>query len=1279
MRRLIGILLCFVMLFSLVTPAMAQSGAAGEDVRIGDGTRPEGNAPRDREGQTEEVFVPEDEPEPDPAAVTRLSEDTGAKDPEGLYNLAAPQQDGGAASLMESGGSACLMLVLPGGATAGAGSYVNVYLYRAVQVDTNGLVTRGAQFVTSARININEGARACTVTFHNIDEGAYFFEVYSRINSIHVLNGYWLFNADGTIAPDAYSAVGFQLDSGSELELTCELPEAAMGAGGVIRFSKPLAADTEFYVRAYTNDKRNHNEHYVTVSAPKGATEAPYGIGMGEGMYNLQFGSGGNCRRYYSRDAVLTDVYTESMMFNTVGRTENIAVNIDGDAIVPVNITAKVDLGEPVSSDRTIYIFAHELENDYSFRASTKIEAGNSVSDEYTFQLDGSKQYCFGYFFADSYSRSSSFSDALGKRYLSSDGVTSIPGRATVFNASEVEYLTIRESECVRLSGTLFRGDHWLKSRFAGFALVRFADGEEFTARAVFEPNESYADYTLMIPERELGKGFTVSVIPAMDGLDTDYDDEAPFSAPRCFVLEENMYIGTDELLFAEEETYEQISTTTCSVTLPTAAPKGGLTVSVSEAGFGVVGRWLIREGETVKRISVPRYTNGKLSASLTDYTDGIWIRAKVSGSSITFIRSAVISGRITVPSTARQGADFDVVADYEGGYSAVMTCVVPAADENASFRNYATYAITVPCDQLNYYRANLRNDGSGTLSGNNIYLDRTWKSSLSNTSAPNVTGNKSGADFDVKSVKYISGTLAAADGGEVSLSIPERWTLWAYLYDSDGKSTSYRVKLDGNKWSIALDQGVTGTYRLRLRINSTYHTNIFSGSYYYSTSKNAVRRLDEATELTLGESGINNLKLIVETGWRITGSLEKPENGFIRETTDTMYSLYVYAYSPAAKRSYGAYAVIYPETGVWSYTIVVPKTADSYNINIGENSDVYEYYETNLMFSTGAKFYEDLSVTGDNTPVPVSYTLGTVKAFVWGEVLRPEGFDGDIDIEVHVYTGYTESYAEVYMDEDVDSYSFCIGVPADDDSEYYCMCFWQYGDSLQNNWVYLDPYKEPAASYGDAGWFVLGYDDEWEITPIPRTYLIESPHYDFSGETYTYNYVCPYNCSRIDLSFDEKTDVLVTVNGSQYDVRGGGSVTVNGNSARITIRPAKGSDCYGFAVNGTGIYSNVFSPGIAAVFSENGSGKVLADIRDGNPVTVTTLSYENTCRVIAAAYDSKGRVLCVSTAPLFNIDEVNGTARLSFEGAENAASVKIMLLDRDTLAPVCGAYKVTG
>lgn len=441
------------------------------------------------------------------------------------------------------------------------------------------------------------------------------------------------------------------------------------------------------------------------------------------------------------------------------------------------------------------------------------------------------------------------------------------------------------------------------------------------------------------------------------------------------------------------------------------------------------------------------------------------------------------------------------------------------------------------------YYVSIYLYEGEGVIPRKNYYYVADGVPTTDRGSATPITLGESGAvvDLTIPKARTISGSLASDDGGKVVWD-PEE-DLWLYL-EADNFSESFRISPDAEgNWSATVDPSITGEFTVRTYVYGNVQTNIFGNRYYYySTTGNAVTDEAEAGLLTIGAEDITDLKLYVETGWLLSGTISLPEGGTITGGTVDM--------SVSIKNADGSYTN-YSGNGTvgqngGSYSVAVPKEAAEYEVVLNSVYSLPSGVSSNLYFGDEQTLETGL-VTGDTSGL--DFTLAKAKTVITGTVYRPEGFTDYLSMNVYAVVEreyYTDSYsANVFLSNNEDSADFSIAIPATETAEEYQLYYNIYNNTtgiLSGRNVYLCADGSLTTDSSLAGNFSLEQSPIHTFTPLTVQPFVAGKIYCPEGltepVTITVDYVLVDGVSTLDHTFTA-VDVLVGPNVGQQDEDG--------------------------------------------------------------------------------------------------------------------------------------------
>ena len=411
--------------------------------------------------------------------------------------------------------------------------------------------------------------------------------------------------------------------------------------------------------------------------------------------------------------------------------------------------------------------------------------------------------------------------------------------------------------------------------------------------------------------------------------------------------------------------------------------------------------------------------------------------------------------------------------------------------------------------------------------------------------------------------------------------------------------------------------------------------------------------------------------------------------NIFLPDSVDTASTIEVYAGGSAFSSS--TYASIRKGQHSASYSLSVPLGEISLYADVdydrsGELSEKSIYIDSNWMETNS---YEKVTVSGDRSGVDfhmianVSFIKG--KIYIPQEVPTGSGLDLDLYAEAGDYGGRIASrnirlqvndeslktdangrYIEYLIGtetlspdtdfvlkytvdcEELDSHPFYIGA----------------GGKLHEEKSNATRFTYDGANPCIANFTLLAWDDG-------EQYVLESAH-GLKNDTATYTYTYPGECDSLTLTFSDRSNAFVTINGTTYATDA--PVTIDGSTASIEVQ-FEGVDRYGFAV--TKIEANGVTKeksGVAAVYTRGGdkSQRIISDLKETQEVsaTISTDGIETGKKLAshAALFDENGRFLGISKADAFEAeDSGNSGVTLNFDKVSaDAAQVTVFVIDEE-------------
>lgn len=451
---------------------------------------------------------------------------------------------------------------------------------------------------------------------------------------------------------------------------------------------------------------------------------------------------------------------------------------------------------------------------------------------------------------------------------------------------------------------------------------------------------------------------------------------------------------------------------------------------------------------------------------------------------------NAVLSEDMTLTTALTQGVFLSGTLSLAEGLSAgkytgrIKLEPVSAGSPTDEYFNFTgdsyDYKLSLTEDAVGqqYYLSIYIYEGEGVLPYKDYYYVSGGAPTTDKSKATPITIGESGAvvDLTIPKARTISGSLVADDGQAVTWDTEEN--LRIYL-QSDASNENFQVTMDAQgNWSAAVDDELTGNFKLRMYISNSGHTNIISGNYYYKEDGPSTTNEDEATLVKIGTGDVSGLKLYVATGWILSGTISLPEGGYI---TDGTVNVPISIKGPNSKYSHGN-GTVGPDGGSWS--VVVPKVEGTYQVTLNEvpspqvSSNIYWGEKQTL---------EDITVTGDTDGL--DFTLVKAKTVITGTVYRPEGVTEYLNLNINAQTKdpYGYYYTSASLSNDKNSVDFSIAIPESETATEYQLYYTIYSGTgvVTQKSIYLCADGSLTTDSSLAGTFSLADPPVHEFTPL--------------------------------------------------------------------------------------------------------------------------------------------------------------------------------------------------
>ena len=423
---------------------------------------------------------------------------------------------------------------------------------------------------------------------------------------------------------------------------------------------------------------------------------------------------------------------------------------------------------------------------------------------------------------------------------------------------------------------------------------------------------------------------------------------------------------------------------------------------------------------------------------------------------------------------------------------------------------------------------------------------------------------------------------------------------------------------------------------------------------------------------------------------------LLEPIHGVVRRPSFTGdFGMDVYVKTDNVDDPYTAYAWARAGMDSAEYSIEIPASDTSstyklyYVLSYGDGLKAGTWY-----LKADGTFTED---PGQAASFPVSvrtqdFTPLAAAPFIKGKIYVPDavGEDSNLSVTLHSYVKTSADVYETYNyytfpldEEDLKKdkngryFEYALASESLKESGSFCLEYWANNEDLdcKDFYVLADGTVTPVSD----GAYCFTYDGSNPVTRdfklLPWDdgvqYVFESGH-GLIDETVTYTYAYPGECGSLTLTFTDRSNDIVNINGTPYSTAA--PVTVTGKKAAVEVT-FEGTNRYGFAV--TDITPNGVTKkksGVAAVYTPDGdsTADVVKDLKDTKEVsaTVSTDGIATGTKLVghAALYDKDGRFLGLSKADDFVADgSSNAGLTLTFDKvSKDTAQVTVVVVDTD-------------
>lgn len=378
---------------------------------------------------------------------------------------------------------------------------------------------------------------------------------------------------------------------------------------------------------------------------------------------------------------------------------------------------------------------------------------------------------------------------------------------------------------------------------------------------------------------------------------------------------------------------------------------------------------------------------------------------------------------------------------------------------------------------------------------------------------------------------------------------------------------------------------------------------------------------------------------------------------------------------------------------------------AYSIEIPASDKSSTYKlYYEayTNGLRSGPWYLKEGGSFTQNEAEAksfPVSertqdFTPLAVDPFVMGKIYVPDAVADDSWLSVSLYSTVHTSTDDYWPYNDYSFYMDSVDLKKDKNGRYFeyslaseeltengtfylkCRADNEALDSSSNLYVFSDGSVAPGSEE-----YCFTYDGSpvtRDFTLLPwddgKNYVFESGH-GLQDQTVTYTYTYPGECEKLTLTFSNRSNEKVIINGKEEYTNA--PVTIDGKTAQITVTFGEYEDRYGFActkIEPAGVTKK--KAGVSAVTTPSGGDDVFETLRDDKELSATVctdgIAAGTKMSGHAALYDKDGRFLGISEAENAVADAAGNTSMdLSFDTVSTKAEKVTVFVINDKFQPL--------
>ena len=489
----------------------------------------------------------------------------------------------------------------------------------------------------------------------------------------------------------------------------------------------------------------------------------------------------------------------------------------------------------------------------------------------------------------------------------------------------------------------------------------------------------------------------------------------------------------------------------------------------------------------------------------------------------------------LEVPVGKSLSVTLNAPATFSGAYEGYLYLYDLTNYSESAYKNFefngtsTTVSLPVPTDG-NYTLRLYLYSGPGVNPYTNYYYNNgTWVTDDSNAAALDLSA--SSISVTLPKAKIISGKLVSAQGDAIYM--PEDNASFT-LYNSNGSSVSSRSTIDAEgNFVLTIADDLSGNYQLRCSTHSG-DTNIVSNRYYYksdATGSVTQSGSDATYYFTIGDGDVSGLKIYVDTGYVMTGTVKLGNGVTLSGFDDHLGSVDITAKNTETSKYYSTSVSLTSGDSSWSYSIVVPKENATFDLS----SAVYLNNDTTSNLYTETIEHGTVQISGSTTLPEITLDAGkhTVNVTITSPI-------------ANYLSGYL--YLMVDSGEDDPQYSTYISVNGNSSGAYtlttspnetattYRLAYYLYNGNgiVCNKYVYVAADGTLTTDESNAGVFTFGTSNKHSFT------FMEQPPY-VSGKIYLpedlddddfYLYLNAYSSSTITV---EKDAILKDEQGRAY------------------------------------------------------------------------------------------------------------------------------------------------